>query len=223
LLHYLTEIYYFDITFSENPIPSRLPNEHVQAVPSQGPSPVCSSGQPALQGAWLGSGRGTVADLLKSKSPSNAPLSGNPMPSNTASEYHSTQRTYLGSADVLNSSNPPVGRSTWPVKEDNDTVGTQWGHVDRSSFTVQDTGAHLQHNVSSGDNSVPVVPNNISMSGPLEEETSELSALTDGKSYVVGISEAADAQTVTPRVQFTTTSFQTEQLVDVVKGWFCVL
>ena len=69
-----------------------------------------------LQGAWLGSGHGTVADMLKSKSTINTPLSATLMPSNTTMEYQSVQTMYLGSSDVPNSSfNLPTRSSAWVV------------------------------------------------------------------------------------------------------------
>ena len=111
---------------------------------SHGPLPIGSSSLPTLQGAWLGSGHGTVADMLKSKSTINAPPSATLTPSNTTMEYQSVQNVYLASSDVPNPSfNPPARSSAWAVKEDIDAVRTQWVHADRSSFALQVVGAHV--------------------------------------------------------------------------------
>ena len=187
---------------------------------SQGPLPIGSSSLPTLQGAWLGSGHGTVADMLKSKSTINTPLSATRTPSNTTMEYQSVQSQYLGSSDLPNSSFNPPARSAWAVKEDIDAVQTQWVHVDRSSFALQDVGAHVQNSLSSIDSSVPLVPINASISVHVEEETSKSSAFIEGLGHTMGLPEAPEAQTVVSGSQFMATSYQAEQLVEVHKGWY---
>ena len=107
--------------------------------------------------------------------------------------------------------------SAWAVKEDIDVVRTQWVHADRSSFALQDVGAHVQNSLSYVDTSVPLVPINTSVNVHMEEEISKSSAFIEGLGHTMGLLEAPEAQTIVSGSQYMATSYQAEQLVEAHK------